>query len=34
MEVLTASRILADTIANVFADTSVSAIVAGANELF
>ncbi|RDI74446.1 ribP-PPkin: ribose-phosphate diphosphokinase [Gaiella occulta] len=34
VEVLTASGILADTIANVFSDTSVSAIFAGANELF
>jgi ribose-phosphate pyrophosphokinase len=34
VEVLTASGILADTIANVFTDTSVSAIFAGANELF
>ncbi len=34
IEVLTASGILADTIANVFTDTSVSAIFAGENELF
>ena len=34
IEVLTTAGILADTIANVFTDTSVSAIFAGENELF
>ena len=34
VEVLTVAGILADTIRNVFADDSVSAIFAGENQLF